>query len=377
MAADPASDDYFMGRCLDLARRGAGHASPNPLVGCVIVAPDGTTLGEGWHAQYGGPHAEPNAIADALARWGGGALRGATLYVNLEPCAHWGKTPPCAPLVAGQGFRRVVVGMEDPFGQVAGRGLEMLRAAGVEVAVGVREGECRRLNEAFTHHVITGRPLVVLKVAQTLDGFAATPAGHSQWVTGEAARRRVHALRGELDAVLVGAGTARADNPALTVRHVAGRQPRRVVLDRAGQLPPSLQLFTDAWAAKTIAVVAPGAAPAYAAALRQKGGEVLEIPEKDGRLDLAALLDALGAGRAGAPVQSLLVEAGPGLGRAFFEADLVDRFLAFVAPALLGGGLPAVSFAPPDRMDGARRWAAHTWETVGDDVLFTGYRRAF
>ena len=373
-----------MDRCLALARRGAGRVSPNPLVGCVIVGPGGETLGEGWHARYGGPHAEANAIADAEARHGADALHEATLYVNLEPCAHWGKTPPCADLIIEKGIPRVVAGMQDPFPLVAGRGVDRLRAAGAEVTAGVREAACRRLNEAFTHHVETGRPLVVLKLAQTLDGFVATRTGDSRWVSSEASRARVHRWRSELDAVLVGATTALADDPALTVRHLdelpeGGRQPVRVVLDREGALPPTLRLFTDAHAALTLAVVADGARPAYEAALKLRGGRVLRLPAPDGRFELGPLLAALGrsGGAAGAPMQSVLVEAGPHLASALVEADLVDRLHVFVAPKLLGEGLPALRLTGPDRMAHARAFAEGAWETVGADALFTGHRRSF
>ncbi len=368
-----------MHRCLELARRGAGHVSPNPMVGCVVVGAGGEVLGEGWHGRYGGPHAEVEAIRQAEARHGAEKLREATLFVNLEPCAHHGKTPPCADLIVEKNIPRVVVGMVDPFEKVAGRGVEKLRAAGVEVTVGAEERACRRLNAAFVQHVTTGRPLVHLKIAQTLDACVATRTGDSFWVTGEAARARVHTFRATHDAVLVGSGTARSDDPALTVRTpdtsiAAPRQPRRVVLDRTGTLPSTLALFTDTHAPRTVAVTAPGALPPYADALCEKGGQVLEIPEHDGHLDLGVLLDALGRGDAGRIVQSLLVEGGPGLSSALLAAGLVDRFSCFIAPKLLGDGKRSVRLPSPTRMSEARTWADPTWETVGDDVLFTGWR---
>ncbi len=373
----------LMHRCLALARRGAGQVSPNPLVGCVLADDNGHVLGEGWHARYGGAHAEPAAIADAVARHGEQVLKKATLYVNLEPCAHWGKTPPCADLIIEKGIRRVVVGMTDPFPRVDGKGIEKLQQAGVEVVVDVEAQACRRLNEAFVHHVQTERPLVSLKVAQTLDGFVATRTGDSRWVTAETARARVHAWRATADAVLIGSGTALADNPALTVRHtteleapISVRQPLRVVLDRAGALPPTLGLFTDSYARRTVAIVAPGAEPLYGTALRAQGGTVLTIPLAGNHLDLSALLVALGGGKGGIVVQSLLVEAGPGLASALLEADLVDRYHCFIAPKVLGDGLPALRLPGPATMAETRTWAAHTWETVGDDMLFTGYRHA-
>ncbi|QXD17127.1 bifunctional diaminohydroxyphosphoribosylaminopyrimidine deaminase/5-amino-6-(5-phosphoribosylamino)uracil reductase RibD [Rhodocaloribacter litoris] len=366
-----------MRRCLELAARGAGHVSPNPMVGAVLVGPDGRRLGEGWHRVYGGPHAEVFAIEEAERRHGAAALHTATLYVNLEPCSHHGKTPPCADLIVAKGIPRVVVGMEDPFPAVSGRGLARLRAHGVAVTTGVLEAACRRLNEAFVHHVRTGRPLVTLKVAQTLDGRVATATGDARWISGEAARRLVHRWRSELDAVLVGSGTARADDPALTVRHVAGRQPARLVLDRTGTLPPTLRLFTDEHAARTVAVVGPEAAPPYARALLRAGGALLHLPTAGGHLDLPALLDRLGrdGGRdGGRPLQSLLVEAGPGLASALFAQDLVDRYFVFIAPRVLGGGLPALSLPGPERMAEARTFAEHRWTRTGDDLLFQGYR---
>lgn len=378
------NDERWMRRCLRLAQRGAGRVSPNPMVGAVLVGADGeAVLGEGAHERFGGPHAEVHALDDAGAVAG---LDAATLYVNLEPCAHHGKTPPCADLILEKGIGRVVVGMADPHAEAAG-GTERLRAGGVDVTAGVLEKKCRRLNEAFAHHVATGRPLLTLKQAQTLTGQVATANGDSRWISGDAARQRVHRWRRESDAVLVGSGTAAADDPRLTVRHVeaaAAEQPRRLVLDRTGRLPPALKLFSDAHAARTTAVVGTEQpAPGYAEALRDAGGGLLRVPERDGHLDLGALLDRLGS--AERPVQSLFVEAGPGLATALFRQDLVDRFFLFIAPKLLGVGTPAVGTPAVgalgidamsiDAMDDALGFADHMWETVGGDVLFKGYRR--
>ncbi len=379
MSPTESSDDHWMKRCLELATRGAGRVSPNPLVGAVLVAADGTVLGEGYHERFGGPHAEPNAIRAAENAVGLDALRAATLYVNLEPCSHHGKTPPCADLIIRKGIPRVVVGMIDPFPQVAGEGMRRLRAAGLEVRTGVLESACHRLNEAFVHHVETGRPLVLLKIAQTLDGRVASATGDSRWVSGEASRKLVHQWRSEVDAVLVGAATAERDDPALTVRTHAGRQPTRVVLDRDGSLSPALKLFSDAFAAHTIAVVSESVRPTYEEALSDKGGRVRRLPLREGRMDLNAVLEMLGreGGSEHRPAQSLLVEAGPRLATSFVRSDLVDRLLLFIAPKIIGDGPSAVTLPGTDLMADARRFAGHTWTPVGDDILFTGFRRSF
>ncbi len=369
-----------MRRCLALAARGAGRVSPNPMVGAVLVGEDGGVLGEGWHRAYGGPHAERQAVRSAeKAGHGAEALQKATLYVNLEPCAHHGKQPPCADLVLEKKIPRVICGMADPFPEVAGRGIRRLRAAGVEVEVGTLEKECWRLNEAFFHRVKTGRPLLTLKTAQTLDAQIATSMGDARWVSGRAARTLVHRWRAELDGVLVGSGTAKADNPRLTVRHTEGRQPLRFVLDRAGALRPDLHLFADEYAALTTAVLSDKAeAPPYAETLQEAGGRVWRLPERDGHLDLGALLDRLGAegGVEGRPLRSLLVEAGPGLATALFRHDLVDRYFCFIAPKLIGTGTPVVRGLGVEKMAGALTFAEHVWETAGADLLFKGYRRA-
>jgi len=371
--------ESWMQRCLELAREGTGTVSPNPMVGAMLVAPDGTVLGEGAHRAYGGPHAEARAVQSAEQGHGVEALREATLFVNLEPCSHQGKTPPCTDLILEKEIPRVVVGTTDSSPHAQGRGIRQLREQDIAVEVGVCEHACRRLNEAFFHHVETGRPLVTLKIAQTLDGRIATRTGDSQWITGEAARTLVHQWRAELDGVLVGRGTAEHDDPRLTVRHVDGPQPLRLVLDREGTLPPTRTLFTDVHADHTIAVVGEERPrPTYADPLTDAGGTVLRLPETEGgHLELQALLRRLGtdAGRDAEPLQSLFVEAGPGLATALFRQDLVDRFFCFVAPKVVGDGMPALRDLGITEMDEALTFAEQTWETVGDDVLLRGYRR--
>lgn len=379
--------EHAMDRALALAARGAGAVSPNPLVGALILGPDGETWGEGWHGRVGGPHAEVWAVRDAERRGFGTRLSQATLVVTLEPCSHWGRTPPCADLVAERAFARVVVAHEDPFPAVAGRGIARIRTAGIPVHVGLREAEARRLNAAFLTHTATGRPLVTLKVAATLDGQVATHTGDSRWVTGAEARARVHQWRAESDAVLVGAGTARADDPALTVRDATlapgADGPLRVVLDRAGTLPVSLRLFTDAHAGRTLAVTAPGTKLTYADVLASAGGAVWTVPERSGHLDVRALLDHLGAGTddggTALPggvrvVQSVLVEAGPGLATALLHGGHVDLLRWFVAPKLVGAGTASLHTLGIDAMADARSFADPSWEVVGDDALLTAWR---
>ena len=373
--------DNAMDRALALAQRGAGAVSPNPMVGCVVLGPDGQTWGQGWHGAWGGPHAEVWAIRDADRNGYADRLAEATVVVTLEPCSHTGKTPPCADLLVERGVRHVVVAQRDPFPAVAGRGLDRLRRTGMEVTVGVRGERARRFNEAFRTHVMTGRPLVTLKLAATLDGHVATATGDSRWVSSPESRAVVHRLRAETDAVLVGAGTARADDPSLTVRDVplgpGQSHPLRVVLDRTGSLPADLGLFTDR-AAPTLAISAQ--TPRYADALTEAGGAVMQVAQRDGHLDLGAVLDRLGTGDGlpppCRPVQSVLVEAGPGLATALVAQDLVDRIWWFVAPKLVGEGTPALRDLGTTRMADALGFVASRWEAVGPDALLVGYRRS-
>jgi diaminohydroxyphosphoribosylaminopyrimidine deaminase / 5-amino-6-(5-phosphoribosylamino)uracil reductase len=365
---------HYMDRALDLARRGAGHVSPNPMVGAVIVDIDSEIIGGGWHGAYGGPHAEVWALRDAERRDNADRLAEATMYVTLEPCSHHGNTPPCADAIVAAGIPRVVAAMRDPNPRVDGGGFAVLRAVGVDVVEGVQEDEARRLNAAFVHHQKTGRPLVTLKWAQTLDGFVATESGDSRWISGEGSRKRVHQWRAETDAILIGSGTATADDPALTVRHVAGRQPWRIVLDRAGKLPPSLQVFSDEHVHRTIAVTRSESAAAYAKKLTDAGGRVLNLSQAGGHLDLLHLLEAFGSGSDGLPtLQSVLVEAGPGLATAFLKHGLADRLAVFVAPKIIGSGLPATRLAPVRQMTQARTFVKSSFEPLGSDVLFTGW----
>jgi diaminohydroxyphosphoribosylaminopyrimidine deaminase/5-amino-6-(5-phosphoribosylamino)uracil reductase len=342
------------------AAKGLGRTSPNPAVGAVLVR-DGRVVGRGHHARAGGPHAEVVAIRDAGAR-----ARGADLYTTLEPCDHYGKTPPCSIAVLEAGVRRVFVGSSDPNPLVNGKGVARLRAAGVLVDEGVLRSECDALNAHWFKFMRERRPYVTLKVAVTLDGRIATRTGDARWVTGDAARRWVHRLRDRVDAVLVGAGTARADDPLLTTRLPGGRgrDAIRVVLDTGLRLPSRLALLSPRSAAPTVI--------AHASARPRKVGagvELLRCRRGKGGVDLRDLLAKLGA----RGVTHLLVEGGARVNARFLEAGLVDRLAVFVAPRLAGAdGVPLAAFRGPARMADAFHLDEVQVERVGEDVLVLG-----
>jgi diaminohydroxyphosphoribosylaminopyrimidine deaminase / 5-amino-6-(5-phosphoribosylamino)uracil reductase len=322
-------DLLWMDRALRLAERGIGTTSPNPVVGAVLIK-DERVVGEGAHLRAGGPHAEAAALDAA-----GPAARGATCYVTLEPCAHFGRTPPCADALVRAGVARVVAAMGDPHREVDGRGLARLREAGVTVTLGVREAEARALNRAFLCAVTLGRPHVTLKAAVTLDGKIAAADGASRWITGEAARLEGHRLRFGADAVLVGIGTVLADDPQLTVRHpdLPSKEPYRVVVDSRLRIPADARVLRAGDPARTVVACLAPAPAGPAATLRAQGVRVLELPAESGRVDLRALLEALRA----LDVIAVLVEGGEVLAGGFAETGLVDRVAFFVAPRLLGG----------------------------------------
>jgi diaminohydroxyphosphoribosylaminopyrimidine deaminase / 5-amino-6-(5-phosphoribosylamino)uracil reductase len=329
---DAATDERHMARCLELARRAEGRTAPNPLVGCVIVAPSGEVVAEGWHRRAGAPHAEAAALASLSNR-----AAGCTLYVNLEPCRHrtGRRTAPCAPLVAEAGIARVVVGMTDPI-RSHGGGAAWLARQGVAVSRGVLRAECRELNLPFSTWARQGRPRVVLKAGVTLDGRVATRAGQSRWITGAEARRDVHRLRDRLDAIMVGVGTVLADDPALTVRGVrGGRDPVRVVVDSRLRTPPGARVLPANSASRARVVIATTARASAAAEARLSaaGAEVWRVPGRGRRVDLAALAQRLGE----AELLSVLVEGGPALHAAMTAADLVDEVVLYVAPVVFGG----------------------------------------
>jgi diaminohydroxyphosphoribosylaminopyrimidine deaminase/5-amino-6-(5-phosphoribosylamino)uracil reductase len=322
-------DATFMQRALALAARGRGLTSPNPLVGAVLVR-DGRVIGEGYHRRAGGPHAEIEALRAATE-----SPEGATLYVTLEPCAHHGRTPPCAPALVAARLARVVVAVEDPNPLVGGRGLAILQAAGVTVTTGVLAEEASRENRAFLTAMRASRPHVTLKGAVTLDGKIADRHGTSRWITGEAARRHAHVLRRASDAIVVGIGTALHDDPALTVRlgEPWPREPYRVVLDSAARLPPGAALIRSGDPGRVIVATGDQAPADRVGALVRAGVSILTCPDGRGRVDVRALL----AGLLERGVIAVLVEGGGEVHASFAGAGVVDRVAVYVAPILLGG----------------------------------------
>ena len=359
-----ASDqkEYFMHRALELASRGAGHTDPNPMVGCVIVK-DGRIIGEGWHEHIGGLHAERNAFAHCTEN-----AAGADLYVTLEPCCHWGRTPPCTDAVIEHGIRRVFVGCLDPNPLVAGKGVQILRNAGIEVETGVCEAECRERNEVFFHYITQKTPFVVLKYAMTLDGKIAAHTGDSRWVTGEAARRHVHETRNRLTGIMVGAGTVIADDPLLTCRIEGGRNPVRIVCDSHARIPADCKLVQTAREIPTyVAVVEENERTAY---LEENGVHILVCGEKNGRVDLTDLMQQLGA----LGVNGILLEGGSALAFSALREGIVHRVQAYVAPKLIGGAdaKTPVGGAGFDRMADALTLKNVRCTPLGEDILIEG-----
>jgi len=324
-----AGDERCMRRAIELARQGEGRVEPNPMVGAVIAA-DGHVVGEGFHERFGGPHAEVVALAAA-----GQAARGATLFVTLEPCCHHGKTPPCTDAILGAGIRRVVVAVGDPFPDVAGRGIAALRAAGLVVETGVCEAEARRLTSPFRMLVTQGRPWVIAKWAASLDGLLAAPPGADRWISSPESRAIVHELRGRIDAILVGIGTALADDPMLSARPEGPRRSLRIVLDSAARLPLESRLVRTAREWPLLVAAGPSADPARVAALEAAGAEVWRSEAGDHHEQLTCLLGELGRRRH----TNILVEGGAGVFDAFFRADLADEIWAFTSPKIFGPGV--------------------------------------
>lgn len=350
------------------ARRGLGLTSPNPPVGCVI-ARRGQIIARGYHRKAGEPHAE----VEALRNLRDGIRAGDTLYVTLEPCNHFGRTPPCTEAILRSGIARVVVGATDPNPSVVGGGCRFLTENGVEVVSGILESECRRLIEVFTKFSLTGRPFVAAKSALTLDGWTATSTGNSRWITGETARQFVHRLREVMDAVMIGVGTVLADDPSLTVRLRTGKGkvPLRVVLDTHLRTNPGARLLRDADKESTLLVVGETVPADRLKWFQEQGVRLLVCPEKDGGIDLDAVMAKLGA----ISVTSVLLEGGATLMGAMIRKRLIDKFYIFEAPKILGGGdgIPMAGGPGPVSIDQCIRFRDVRIRKFGEDLLIEGY----
>jgi len=355
-------DARWMRLALSLGARGAGRVWPNPAVGCVIVK-RGRVLGRGWTAPGGRPHAEPQALAQA-----GEAAQGATAYVTLEPCAHFGQTPPCVEALIRAGLARVVVALRDPDPRTDGDGVTRLREAGISVRVGVEETAARRAHAGFLSRVTKGRPALTLKLATSFDGRIATATGESQWITGAPARREVHALRARHDAVMVGAGTARADDPALTVRGLGiSRQPARIVASRNLDLPRSGRLAATARQVPLWLLHAPDAPADRQVAWQAMGAVLVPVATgADGAIDMAAALQSLGQ----AGFTRIFCEGGGTLAAALLAADLVDDLVGFTAGLAIGAeGLPGIGALGLADLSGAPRFTLCATRAIGPDIV--------
>jgi len=359
--------ERHMERALALAERGRGFVSPNPLVGAVLVK-DGRDIAEGFHRRFGGPHAEVDALKSA-----GLNAREATMYVTLEPCCHQGKTPPCASALIEAGVARVVMAMQDPNPLVAGKGRAELEAAGIEVESGLLEERAEKLNEAFVKFTTTGLPFFIAKAAMTLDGKIATRTGDSRWITSEAARKRVHWLRAGVDAVMVGSGTAEADDPLLTTRQASGngRDAIRIIVDGDARVSPESRIFCLDSPAPTLVAVKTDAPPERKAAMAAAGAQLIEIEPRQGKIDLAKLARKLGERE----ITSVMIEGGGGLLAAAFEAGIIDKALFFVAPKIFGGrdAPTPVEGNGAEKVGDAISFAGLSAQKIGEDILIEGY----
>jgi len=364
-------DKIWMQRALSLAERGRGYVSPNPLVGAVIVDENGEVIGEGYHERFGHDHAEVAAVKSVKNQK---QLKNATLYVTLEPCAHYGKTPPCAEMLAELPLKRIVIAMKDPNQHTDGKGIRRLKKSGIKVETGLLEGEAKNLNEFWLHYLNFNRPFVTLKIAQTADGYIAAPNGDSTWISCRESRKMVHRWRSVYDAVMVGRNTAHIDNPSLTVRHVEGRNPKRVLIDGPLELKRELNLLSDEHEEKTILIThnREKAADMEDPMLKMLQsnyfrGDMLIVEEDEGHADLKQALGKL----ADKGITSVIVEGGQNLSTALLKKGLVDRLQIFIAPKLLGGGTKSVLGLGINRMEDVVPFRKTNWQQVGSDILIT------
>ncbi|WP_016991844.1 bifunctional diaminohydroxyphosphoribosylaminopyrimidine deaminase/5-amino-6-(5-phosphoribosylamino)uracil reductase RibD [Lysinibacillus boronitolerans] len=359
-------DEKYMQLALDLAASAKGNTNPNPLVGAVIVK-NGVIVGTGLHRKAGEPHAEVHAF-----RMAGEHALGATLYVTLEPCSHYGKTPPCANLVKESGVSRVVVAMQDPNPTVAGRGIQLLKDAGIVVEVGVLEQQARRLNERFIHNMLSQRPFVISKFAMTLDGKIATHTGHSKWVTGEGAREDVHHLRHEVDGILVGVGTVIADNPSLTTRlkEGYGKSPTRIIMDSSLRTPDHANVL-NIEDAPTILVCSDDVSQEKIALFTEKGVTVLPVQKNEYGLQIDEMLEKLYTHG----ITDILLEGGSKINASFLQQGAIDKYVVYIAPKVLGGNLSLTPFAGynPSLMHEAWNVEFASFDKIGEDLRIIAY----
>ncbi len=357
------SDNIYMEQALALAEHGRGRTSPNPMVGCVVIS-DNVVVGSGCHEYAGGPHAEVNAFRDIAPP----QRKQLTVYVTLEPCAHQGKTPPCVDFLLQEDIVRIVIAMEDPNPRTAGKSIARLREAGIQVDVGCCEVEARRLNEVFIKFITTGRPFVIAKCGMTLDGKIASHTGHSQWITCEESRAKVHEIRAQVDGILVGSRTVMLDDPSLTCRRTSGlvKDPTRIILDAGEYLDSKRRIFNLSSDAETW--IAVGTDRDY-----PKADQVIRVPQGEGGVDLDSLMDELGTRN----ITSLLIEGGGTTHAAAFKARIVDKVMFFVAPKILGGrdAVTAVEGSGFDTIDEAIQLDGMTATPISQDLLIEAYVR--
>jgi len=359
--------EKYMKIALAQAKRALGRVSPNPLVGAVIVKRD-EIVGVGYHHRAGSPHAEINALSKA-----GRKARNADLYVTLEPCCHYGRTPPCVEMIVDRGIRKVVIGMIDPNPKVAGKGIAKLKAAGIVTTSGVLEEECRKLNEDYVHYITRSIPFVILKIASSLDGKIATRTGDSRGITDQESLARVHALRDQVDAILVGSGTVKADDPLLTTRLTGkrGKDPIRIIVDSTLSISPRARIFNPNSRSGVIVATTNRAPKRKKEQIEKAGGTVITVAAKGGKVSLRSLMRTLGKRE----ITSVLIEGGTGISTSAFNEGIVDKIIFFYAPKILGGNRAYGITAGKgfDRISRAHKVHDLTVKKCGDDVLVEGY----
>ncbi|QXM06815.1 bifunctional diaminohydroxyphosphoribosylaminopyrimidine deaminase/5-amino-6-(5-phosphoribosylamino)uracil reductase RibD [Crassaminicella indica] len=362
-------DIKYMKRALTLAKKGIGYTNPNPLVGSVIVK-NNKIIGEGYHKVYGGSHAEINAFNNATED-----VTGATMYITLEPCSHYGKTPPCAYTIVKKKIKRVVIAMKDPNPLVAGKGIKILKSNGIEVVTGVLEKEAKKLNEIFIKYITTKLPFCILKTAMTLDGKIATHTGDSKWISNEGSRRIVHKLRHQVSGIMVGIGTVLADNPMLTTRldNKKGINPTRIIVDTRASIPLNSNVLKDCKNIKTIIATTKLAETKNIKAIKEKGAEVIITPLKENLVDLPFLMHYLGDKK----IDSILLEGGGALNYSALKENIVDKIISFIAPKIIGGidakspvGGKGIAF-----MKNAILLKEMQVSTIGDNLMVEAYLR--